>query len=82
MNLPIRTFWLMNSNIDRILAQQDMRSLSVAVCGQGGAEAAQEYRKRLVIEVGTIVKLEENPILEAVRDEEGFEALKTMTHLR
>ena len=76
--MPVRTFWFMNSNIDRIQAQKDMRSLTVAVCGQGGGEAAQEFRQRLVIEAGTVVKLKFDPIREAVRDEEGFSALREM----
>lgn len=76
MAIPVRTFWFMNSNIDRIQAQKDMRSLTVAVCGQGGGEAAQTFRDRLVIEAGTVVKLKFDPIREAVRDEEGFSALR------
>lgn len=78
MQMPVRAFWLMNSNIDRVQAQKDMRSLTVAVCGQGGGEAAQEFRQRLVIEAGTAVKLKFDPIREAVRDEEGFSALRDM----
>lgn len=78
--MPVRTFWFMNSNIDRIQAQKDMRSLTVAVCGQGGGEAAQTFRERLVIEAGTVVKLKFDPIREAVRDEEGFSALRNMAN--
>jgi hypothetical protein len=78
MVMPVRAFWLMNSNIDRIQAQKDMRSLTVAVCGQGGGEAAQSFRQRLVIEAGEVVKLKFDPIREAVRDEEGFSALREM----
>lgn len=76
MALPIKTFWLMNSSIERISAQKDLRSLTVAVCGQG-SEAAQEYRQRLILEVGTIVKLDSNP-MNAVRDEAGFAELKKL----
>ena len=68
----------MNSNIERVQAQKDMRSLTVAVCGQGGGEAAQEFRQRLIVEAGTAVKLKFDPIREAVRDEEGFSALRDM----
>lgn len=77
MRLPIRTFWFMNQSIDRIMAQKDMRSLSVAVCGQGGGAATQEYRQRLVIEQGEVFKLKFDPV-NVERDEEGFQALKTM----
>lgn len=78
MGVPVRTFWFMNAQIDRIQAQKDMRSLTVAVCGQGGGEAAQSFRERLVIEAGEVVKLKFDPIREAVRDEEGFSALREM----
>lgn len=78
MAMPVRTFWFMNQNIERIQAQKDMRSLTVAVCGQGGGEAAREFRQKLVIEAGTVVKLKFDPIREAVRDEEGFSALREM----
>lgn len=78
MALPVRTFWFMNQNIERIQAQKDMRSLTVAVCGQGGGEAAQEFRQKLVIEAGTVVKLKFDPMRDAVRDEEGFSALREM----
>jgi len=78
MGLPIKTFWMLNNNIERVQAQKDMRALTVAVCSQG-SEAAQSHRETLVIEVGTIVKLDENP-LKAVRDEVGFQALRDLAN--
>jgi hypothetical protein len=77
MQMPIRTFWLMNSNIERVSAQKDMRSIAVAVCSMGG-EAVQEVHRRLVIETGTIAKLKLDPIRDAVRDEQGIAVLKEM----
>ena len=71
---------MLNANIDRIQAQKDMRSLTVAMCGQGGDKAAQHCRQSLVIEVGEIVKLKIDPIRNAVRDEVGFAALKEMAN--
>ncbi len=76
MKLPIKAFWLMSSNIERIQAQKDMRTLTVAVCGQGG-EAAQSHRERLNVEVGSIVKLDDNP-MNAFRDEAGFAELRAL----
>jgi hypothetical protein len=77
MSVPIRAFWLMNFNIDRVQAQGDIRALTVAISGQDG-EAAQDYRQKLVLEVGTIVKLEEGSVLSEKRDEEGFSELREM----
>lgn len=79
MEVPIKTFWLMNFNIGRIQAQEDMRSLTVAVCGQG-SEAAEDHRKRLVIEAGTAVKLKDDAVLCEKRDETGFATLKEMAN--
>lgn len=77
--MPLRTFWLMNKNIDRIQAQNDMRSLVRSVTSQSGQEQIENYRKTLIAETGTIVKLEEGvTVIEAERDEAGFAELKSM----
>jgi hypothetical protein len=75
-SLLIKTFWLMSGNIDRIMAQMDMRKLSVANVAQGGEEAAKEYRQKLVVEAGMIVKLSKKA--EHARDEQGFSELKEL----
>lgn len=77
MELPIKTFWLMNDSIDRISAKSDMRSLTIAACSQSG-ESATSHRERLVLEVGTMVKLDDDPIKNAVRDQGGFDELRKM----
>jgi len=82
MRLPLRTFWLMNRNIDRIEAKNDMRAMSVAMVAQSNAETANTFRRGLSIEAGVIVKMEgegdiNNP-LEAKRDDTGFADLKRM----
>ena len=77
MGLPIKTFWLMNSNIDRIEAQLDVRTLMVGISSQG-AESATEHRDRLIVEIGTTVVMEDSHIYDAPRDEAGFEELRMM----
>lgn len=84
--LPIKTFWLMNGNIDRIMAHKDMRSLSVAVAAQANGEAAKELRQRLVAEAGTVVKVKGDtptgrPYAHEERDEAGFAELKELSKL-
>lgn len=81
MALPVRTFWFMNATIDRVNAQKDMRSLSVAVCAEGG-ERATNHRERLVLEIGTIVTITDNPMSAAntARDEAGFADLRAMAN--
>jgi len=80
MTLPLKTFWLMSRNVDRIQAQKDMRSLTVAVCSES-AEGAATYRQRLVVEAGTLVKLEDQPPAQLIdeRDEVGFAELKGLS---
>jgi hypothetical protein len=76
LELPLKTFWLMSNNIDRIDAQEDMRSLTIVTVGQSG-EAANELRKSLNVESGMIVKVQE--VHE--RDEAGFEELRGLQTL-
>lgn len=85
MALPLRAFWLMSRNIDRIMAQGDMRSMSVAVVAQSSAEGVQQLRQALAVETGTIVKLQKDDSdspLNAQRDEQGFAELRAMAGQR
>jgi len=77
--MPTRTFWLMSGNVDRIEAQRDMRQLSVLV-SHHSKEGATEYRQRLDIELGEIVKVAQLPpdLKNIKRDEAGFAELKAM----
>lgn len=78
--LPIKMFWFMNASIDRINAQQDVRALSVAVGGQSG-EMATGHREQLVLEIGTVVTVIDDPIKAASSefDKAGLAELKAMT---
>lgn len=82
LRLPLKTFWLMHKNIDRIEAKNDMRAMSVALVAQSTPDTAKQFRQELVIEAGTIVKLEgeaaEASPLNAKRDDAGFSDLKRM----
>lgn len=78
MGLPIKTFWLMNGNVERISAQKDMRALTVAAFCQS-SEGTTAHREQLVIEIGTMVKLESDGLSEADRpDAEGLDGLRSM----
>lgn len=81
MRLPLRTFWLMHRNIDRIEAKRDMRAMSVSLVAQSTPDGAKQFRQELLVEAGTIVKLEgagEDSPLAAKRDDSGFADLKRM----
>jgi hypothetical protein len=71
----------MSRNIDRIEAQKDVRTMSVAIASQSSAENITTFRQSLIVEAGTIVKLEgaaKHSPLDAKRDESGFASLKAM----
>ncbi len=81
MALPIRAFWFMNAQIERIRAQADMRSLDTAMAANSvNTETAVSYREKLVLEVGEVVKGSKDPLdpMNAMRDEAGFAALRAM----
>jgi hypothetical protein len=68
----MRTFWLLNSSVVRILAEMDMRQLTVASAAQSD-EGARQVRERLVLEVGSPIKFDETE-----PDTEGVGWLKTV----
>ena len=80
MQIPMRTFWLMNSCIERIQAQEDKRFARVSL-GAGmnaSGDSVKELFTSLDAETGTVVKTAFDPINNAVRDEQGFNDLKEM----
>lgn len=77
MDMPIRRFWLFTANVDRIMAQGDMRALNVAASATTG-ESGRALQDRLVIELGTIQVLQETSPLYEERDQAAFDQLKTM----
>ncbi|PLC44565.1 hypothetical protein C0Q88_07755 [Ralstonia pickettii] len=72
--MPLKRFWLMSNNINRLMAERDMRSLSVAGSAQSG-EGFAEYRQQLILEIGTVLR--DDP-LSTERDQAGFEELRAM----
>lgn len=75
----MKRFWLAHECVDRISAQQDMRTLTVSAVSQSG-EAASDYRRRLIVEVGEVAKMSTAAVIDesAQRDEGGASALKFM----
>lgn len=78
MELPLKTFWLLSNNIDRITARADLRAFGTATAAQATPEYVKTYHDRLNKEVGVIVKTKAESPLDAKRDEEGFNLLKRM----
>lgn len=77
LELPIAVFWQMNGNIDRMMAETDLRLLTVTqVASAADGEAANQLRKQLTQELGEVVKMS---VMHAPRDREGLMELKNMT---
>jgi hypothetical protein len=75
MDLPITTFWFLNYTINRVRAEQDMRTLSVHANVQS-TEGMTKYREHLALEMGEVIT--ESKMISAERDHAGFEALRTL----
>lgn len=63
--LPLRVFWMLNRNLDRLRAEEDLRALPI-IMAQHGGEAVKELQERLVEQLGTPV------LVEKQLDEEKF----------
>lgn len=77
MDMPIRRFWLFTANVDRIMAQGDLRALMVSASASS-SDGARSHQNRLVIELGTIQVLEDTGPLYEKRDQAAFNELKAM----
>ena len=84
LKLPIKHFWLLSRNIDRLAAEEDQRQLMVLVAAQSekGHDAFVENARKVM---GKVVVYDEDALVkeqiaqaEAERDREGLMALKGM----
>ena len=77
MATPVRAFWAMANNINRICAEDELRKSLMFASSQATAEGQEEYRKALTAEIGPVfvrpINLDEEP------DREGVDFLKGMT---
>lgn len=60
LSLPVRIFWVLAGNVDRLRAQDQIELLDVSSMAQamGSAEAQKEFRAHLVERLGTISRAE------------------------
>lgn len=77
MEMPIRRFWLFVGNVDRIMAQKDLRALLTGASAQT-SEGGKAHQNRLIVELGTIQTLKDTGPVHEERDEIGFKELKFM----
>jgi hypothetical protein len=71
MDLPLRAFWALNRQIDRLRAEEDLRKLSVGVMAQASrGEQLEPYQDTLRQQIGTVI------VEKAIFDRGGLAALK------
>lgn len=77
--LPIRFFWTLNNNIDRIQSSFDLRALNlqhVAVAtGMAGGDGVKKYATSLELQIGEVQKIKFDPMAEKF-DKAAFDSLK------
>lgn len=71
MNMPVKAFWALSNAVVRVMAEQDMRALSVAVHATSG-EGAEKFRDHLQQQMGAVT------IQETEFDQSGYNDLKRM----
>jgi len=65
--MPIRIFWLMEKNLNRVRAEAELRDLNVSFAGNN-YDAIKEVRSKLTDELGTVVKIKGQYIVKSDPD--------------
>ena len=80
MALPIKVFWNLSGTVERLIAWERKEALELMVAASHNPEQAGELYKALDSVSPQPVKLSVKAVVQAtaVRDEEGFNALKQM----
>lgn len=76
--MPMRTFWMMHRNIDRLMAESDLRMLSVIAYGQSG-EGIEQFSQDMRRQMGRVVEFDE--VKRALSEELDSEGLSTLKNL-
>ena len=76
MKMPIKTFYMMSEAVRRIQAETDLRTMAITAVAES-PEGFTEHQRRLVLELGEVVT-EKSDVMNAVRDQTGFDELKNM----
>jgi hypothetical protein len=71
LDMPINRFWMLNTNIDRISAQEDYRAARAHMASQSTKDGIQSYFDGLTKEMGTVIVRDDTK-----PDYEGIERLK------
>lgn len=77
--LPVKTFWLMHKNVDRLMAEDTLRQVSALAYSQSG-DGFDKFVSSLRKQMGTIAEFDEArlAIEEAVFEAEAYAELKDL----
>ena len=80
--LPVKTFWLLHKNVDRISAERDMRMIMVMGSVQS-SEALNGMTASLRKQMGVVVEIDEAAaaVEDAVFDRSGLDSLRGLGKL-
>ena len=73
LQMPISRFWMLNTNVDRVSAQEDYRTARAHMVSQSTKEGVRDYFDGLAKELGTIIVRDETQ-----PDYEGVQRLKSL----
>ncbi len=76
--MPVRIFWVLNSEIERVRSEEDLRSYQVANRASAG-EGAKEYVDALRGNLKNVFVVEDEGMDE--RDEAGIQELKRLAQV-
>lgn len=80
--MPIRAFWLLNNNIDRIQASFDLRKamINVRTGINANEESVGSLQQMLTAETGEVVTISDESKLElsSIRDHNAIDQLKSL----
>lgn len=77
--MPLKTFWMLHKNIDRIAAAEDYRSFQTML-SVTSSEGAKDHSERLTKIIGVVADVEpdKEAVLDAQPDLAGIAELKAM----
>lgn len=82
LELPLRTFWMLNRQVDRLRAEEDQRLLRLQNASQD-ANTAKQLTESLAAEIGMPVVIEKKfdaDAFESLRDKFGSGRVTSNTH--
>jgi hypothetical protein len=78
LDLPLSVFWMMNRNLTRLMAEEDLRKFAVAQHAHAAdVQAVRAFTSRLEVEIGVTQEVSGPPANEF--DPVGWATLKVMS---